>query len=106
MTLKTDADCILKELSLSWKSNDSGSILALMKQYNVLMQQLDEKYQLGIYTKEHQTLANLTSESGLLYKPSGAGGGDLGLILTNNEMRLKQIVAKLKDNNFQTLDLI
>ena len=106
LALKTDADRILKKLSLSWKSKDSESILALMKQYNVLMQQLDEKYQLGLYTKEHQTLANLTSESGLLYKPSGAGGGDLGLILTNNEMRLKQIVAKLKDNNFQTLDLI
>jgi len=106
LALKTDADLILKQLSLSWKSKDSETILALMKQYNVLMQQLDEKYHLGIYTKEHQALANLTSQSGLLYKPSGAGGGDLGLILTNNEMKLKQIIAKLKDNNFQTLDLI
>ena len=106
LALKIDADQILKELSLSWKSKDSESILALMKQYNILMQQLDEKYHIGIYTKEHQALANITTKSGLLYKPSGAGGGDLGFILTDNEMKLKQLIAELKDNNFQTLDLI
>jgi len=105
-SLKADADRILKELSISWKSKDSKSILRLMNQYNILMQQLDEKYHLGIYTDEHQTLANLTSKSGLVYKPCGAGGGDLGFILTNNEMKLQQLIVKLKDNNFQTLDLI
>ena len=106
LALKIDADQILEELSLSWQSKDSESILALMKQYNILMQQLDEKYHLGIYTEEHKALANITTKLGLIYKPSGAGGGDLGLILTDNEMKLEQLIAKLKDNDFQTLDLI
>tara|TARA_Y100000590_G_scaffold80095_1_gene88927 strand:+ start:964 stop:1953 length:990 start_codon:yes stop_codon:yes gene_type:complete len=104
--LKADADLILEKLSLSWKSKDSKAILRLMDQYSILMQQLDEKHHIGIYTEEHQALANLTSKSGLLYKPSGAGGGDLGFILTNNNMKLKRFIVKLKDNNFQTLDLI
>ena len=106
LALKIDADQILKELSLSWKSKDSESILVLMKQYNILMQQLDEEYHLGIYTEEHKALANIANKLGLLYKPSGAGGGDLGLILTDNEMKLEQLIAELKDNDFQTLDLI
>ena len=106
LALKIDADQILKELSLSWKSKDSESILALMEQYNILMQQLDEEYHLGIYTEEHKALSNITTKLGLLYKPSGAGGGDLGLILTDNEMKLEQLIAELKDNDFQTLDLI
>ena len=106
LALKIDADQILKELSLSWKSQDSESIIASMRQYNILMQQLDQRYQLGIYTKEHQSLSNLSSKLGLFYKPSGAGGGDLGFIMSNNEMKLKQLIVKLKDKNFQTLDLI
>ena len=103
--LKIDADRLLKRLSLSWKAKDSESILELMEKYNALMQQLDQKYHLEIYTDEHQALANLAKKSGVFYKPSGAGGGDLGFILTNNELKFKEFIVKLKDKNFNTLDL-
>ena len=39
----------------------------LMEKYNALMQQLDQKYRLGIYTDEHQVLANLAKKSGIFY---------------------------------------
>ena len=69
------------------------------------MRQLDDKYHLGIITNEHQSLANLANKSEVFYKPSGSGGGDLGFILTNNEMKLQQCIFRIKNNNFQTLDL-
>ena len=69
------------------------------------MQQLDQRYHLGIYTDEHQALANLAKKSGVFYKPSGAGGGDLGFILTNNELKFKEFIVKLQDTNYNTLDL-
>jgi len=92
-------------LSLSWKAKDSESVLELMEQYNVLMQQLDQKYHLGIYTDEHQDFSNLAKKSGIFYKPAGAGGGDLGFILSNNEVKFKEFLVKLQDKNCITLDL-
>ena len=103
--LQVDADQLLKELSSSWRDKDLRSILELMKEYNAFMHRLNEKYALGIYTDEHQDLANLASKLGLFYKPSGAGGGDLGFILTDDETKLKQLLTQIKDKNYQIMDL-
>ena len=104
-TLKSIADECLEHLSLSWKAKNCESILGLMQQYNILMQQLDEMYHLGIYTNEHRILANLANESEIFYKPSGAGGGDLGFLLTKNIEKLKIFNEKLSDSNFKLIDL-
>jgi len=103
--LQTDADQLLHDLSSSWKDKDIKSILELMEQYNSLMHRLNEKYDLGIYTDEHRDLANEASKLGLFYKPSGAGGGDLGFILTDDETKLKQLLTLIKDKNYQIMDL-
>ena len=103
--LQIDVNQVLKELSLSWIDHDISSILELMEQYNILMQRLNEKYNLGIYTDEHQELAKLTNKLGLFYKPSGAGGGDLGLILTDDSIKLKQLLTQIRDKKYQTIDL-
>ena len=50
------------------------------------------------------TLNDIRNRSGLLILVIGVAM--LGFILTDNEMKLKQLIAELKDNNFQTLDLI
>ena len=105
LTLKTDVDHCLDNLSLLWKEKDSESILGLMKQYNIFMQQLDEMYDLGIYTNEHTILANLANKLEIFYKPSGAGGGDLGFLLTKNIEKLKNFNEKLTDSNFKLIDL-
>jgi len=44
---------------------------------------------LDIYSSEHQLLARLATLSGVTYKPSGAGGGDLGLALSADQERLE-----------------
>ena len=103
--LQTDADQLLQDLSSSWKDKDIKSILELMEQYSSLMHRLNEKYDLGIYTDEHQDLANEASKLGLFYKPSGAGGGDVGFILTDDETKLKQLLTQIKDKNYQIMDL-
>ena len=105
LRLKTDADQCLENLSLSWEAKDCESILGLMQKYNIFMQQLDEMYHLGIYTNEHRILANLANKLEIFYKPSGAGGGDLGFLLTKNIEKLKKFNAKLTDSNFKLIDL-
>ena len=103
--LKIDADQCLENLSLSWRAKDCESILDFMEQYNILIKQLDEMYHLGIYTDEHSILDNLANDSEIFYKPSGAGGGDLGFLLTKNTDKLKRFNQKLTDSNFKLIDL-
>ena len=80
--LQLKAKVLFKNLSSAWRYKDTRSILELMEEHNLLMQELNKKYHLDIYTDEHKDLENLASQSGLFYKPSGAGGGDLGFILS------------------------
>ena len=103
--LQFQANLLLKKLSFTWRDKDTRSILGLMEEQNILMQELNKKYALGIYTKEHRDLANLASQSGLFYKPSGAGGGDLGLILSDSEMKLKKLLIQIRSKNFEIIDL-
>jgi len=99
------ANLLFKNLSSSWRDKDARSILELMEEHNILMQELNKKYDLGIYTEQHQDLANLASQSGLFYKPSGAGGGDLGFILSDSETKLKKLLKKIRSKNIEIIDL-
>jgi len=99
------ANLLFKNLSSSWRDKDTRSILELMEEHNILMQELNEIYDLGIYTDEHQDLANLASQSGSFYKPSGAGGGDLGFILSDSEIKLKKLLKKIRSKNIEIIDL-
>jgi len=103
--LYSETNQLLNQISIAWDVQDSLIILELVQKYNAYIKQLNEKFALGIYTDEHQKLINLANESEMFYKPSGAGGGDLGFILSNNEKELKEFIVKLRDSNFQTIDL-
>ena len=103
--LQFKANLLFKNLSSSWRDKDTRSILELMEEHSILMQELNKKYDLGIYTEQHQDLANLASQSGSFYKPSGAGGGDLGFILSDSETKLKKLLKKIRSKNIEIIDL-
>jgi len=105
MELQLKAEVLFKNLSSAWRYKDTRSILELMEEHNLLMQELNKKYHLGIYTDEHKDLENLASQSGLFYKPSGAGGGDLGFILSDSEIKVKKLLMKIKKKNLEVIDL-
>jgi len=77
-----------------------------MQEYNTFIKQLNEKFNLGIFTDEHRQLLDFAKRIGIFYKPSGAGGGDLGLVITNSKNKLTQFLTKVSNNNYQTIDLI
>ncbi len=105
-TLKFDADKVLEKLSMSWSEKNTSSVLRYMEDYKIIMQRLNQQYTIGIYTDQHQALLDLANKFEIFYKPSGAGGGDLGFMLTDNQSNLKKFNNLLIDNNFKTIDLI
>jgi len=103
--LYSETKHLLNQISIAWDTQDSATIIGLMQKYNTYIKQLNEKFNLGIFTDEHRQLMEIAKKTDIFYKTSGAGGGDLGLVITNSEKKLTEFLTKLSNNNYQTLDL-
>jgi phosphomevalonate kinase len=58
-----------------------------------------------ILSDEHHTLRRLAVECSVHYKPSGAGGGDLGVGFTTDAAAATEMADRAEAYGFQILDL-
>ena len=42
----------------------------------------------------------LSKDEEVFYKPSGSGGGDIGLLISNNESRLEKVCKKIESDGY------
>lgn len=77
----------------------------LLKHYQKALFALDQSAKLNIFTTEHLSLVKLAASSGLTYKPCGAGGGDIGIALSQDKDALEKFRSKVSEQNFLLLDL-
>jgi mevalonate kinase len=59
----------------------------------------------NIVSSLHQEIANIAHAEGAVYKPSGAGGGDIGLIMTNSKTISNNVSDYILSSKFQLLNL-
>ena len=55
-----------------------------MENYVRALKAFDAAAQQNIYTAAHQAIEDLAQQHGLVYKPCGAGGGDIGMVFAEN----------------------
>jgi phosphomevalonate kinase len=55
-----------------------------LRAYAAVLRALDDAARLGIHSDAHRRLSDLGNSTGVVYKPCGAGGGDLGMAFTND----------------------
>ena len=72
---------ITQNLSNAWRAENIDQIIDLLTAYDVQIKKLDKIGDIGIYTQLHTEVQNIASGYNLFYKPSGAGGGDIGCLL-------------------------
>ena len=58
--------------------------LPLLAQYTQALKRFDDAASLNIFTTQHQTLTDIALNQGLVYKPCGAGGGDVGMVFSTS----------------------
>lgn len=75
---------ITQNLSSAWKSEDVDQIIGLLTAYDLQLKKLDKIGDIGIYTQLHIDIQNFASRYNVFYKPSGAGGGDIGLAFSSS----------------------
>lgn len=79
--------------------------LQLLKDYIGCLRTLDERARLGIYDTSHSRLHTLAQSCGVLYKPCGAGGGDIGAAFSDDAERLERFTQRAAEYNVMPLAL-
>jgi phosphomevalonate kinase len=72
------------EALAAWRSGDPAAVLAAIAGFAAALRDLDAAAGIGIWAGGHAELAALAAGHGACYKPSGAGGGDYGLALSEH----------------------
>ena len=86
---------ITQNLSSAWKSEDVDLIICLLRAYDAQIKKLDKIGAIGIYTQAHTEIQNIASRYNVFYKPSGAGGGGIGLAISSSMDALNDFSDKI-----------
>ena len=84
---------------------DSLSFFTALQHFVQVYRDVDIEAKLAIWSKPHDTMQRLATEIGALYKPSGAGGGDVGLAVAMDTETLNTLRRKVTDLPVTLLDL-
>lgn len=88
----------------AWNAGDTGGSLGAITNYEAGLRQLDEAAAIGIFSPAHERLRAIALAHGAVYKPSGAGGGDFGIALTDSRTVEQALRAAYAAEGIDVLD--
>jgi phosphomevalonate kinase len=84
----------------AFASADIDALLEVVAGYHRALDELGRASGLDIVSPAHHAIAEVASCKGVAYKPSGAGGGDLGLLFGSGDDRLEEARRRLDHAGF------
>lgn len=88
-----------------FRDGDVPAFLDDVGRFVEVLDRLGSAAGIPILSREHLVLSELAGESGVRYKPSGAGGGDVGVGFTDDPAAAAAFTASATDAGFTILDL-
>jgi phosphomevalonate kinase len=82
-----------------------SDFLDIVADYYKVLHDFSRKSQIAIISEVHKQIAEIVFANGGVYKPSGAGGGDIGLAFSDSASIIDRLKKELARHNFQTLSL-
>lgn len=79
--------------------------LAALGRYSNELKALDAAANLGIYSPSHRQLDRLAIDAEVVYKPCGAGGGDVGVAISDDAPRLDAFISAAAGAGFDSIPL-
>jgi phosphomevalonate kinase len=89
----------------AFAAGDVGAFLDAVGEYDDGLARLGAAAGVDIVSRDHQRIGSVVRAEGGVYKPSGAGGGDLGIAFSPQETVHDAIVAALARGGCATVDL-
>jgi phosphomevalonate kinase len=94
-----------RRIANAWREGSVQSILDEYGDYTTVLRDFSIDHELGIFDAGHAELADAARVAGLVYKPCGAGGGDVGIVLAANDAEIATFVEQAKAGHFRALDM-
>lgn len=94
-----------EELAAAFSLGDARRILESYPACVDALERFSEERQLGVFGAGHGKLARAANNSEVVYKPCGAGGGDIGIVLGACEHEVDEFCELAGKQKFSTLDL-
>jgi phosphomevalonate kinase len=88
-----------------WGSSSANAVLAALRIFVKDLQQFSADQDVGIFDAGHQELVAPAESLELVYKPCGAGGGDIGVVLGTSTSALNAFCEYASGSGFACLDL-
>ena len=85
--------------------NDSLSFFTALQHFVKVYRDVDLEAELAIWSMQHETMHLMATEVGALYKPSGAGVGDVGVAVATEPQNLAALRRKVTELPVTVLDL-
>lgn len=81
------------KIAEAWRSRSGDTVLAGYPDYIDALRQFSVDHDLGIFDAGHDQLTDAAMAANLVYKPAGAGGGDIGVLLGRDAADLDRFTA-------------
>lgn len=86
-----------------WAGNDAGRIIASIKAYTASLHRFSAVQALDIFAGGHDEIYRLANGLDVAYKPCGAGGGDIGIVMGTSGDSISRFCAAASDYGFVEL---
>jgi len=89
----------------AWQRDSAETVLRLLARFAVTLERYGVDHALGIFEAGHRALADLSGRRpDMVYKPCGAGGGDIGIVLGTSQAAVDAYAAEAAAHRFRSLD--
>lgn len=93
-----------RRLGKAWRKGRADKILNEYHDYINVLREFSIDHDIGIFDGGHAELVRASRAAGLVYKPCGAGGGDVGIVLADSATAVESFLGSALGGNGQVLD--
>ena len=93
------------EIVAAWPAAEIDDLISMFSEYTQTLIQFSNDHDLGVFDGGHSELVTLAADHGVVYKPCGAGGGDVGIVLSANRRAVAEFVTAAAEFGFRRLQL-
>lgn len=87
-------------VAAAWKSAQVGDILDAISQYATSLKIFDQEHVLGIFDAGHKEVCDHAEDRDVVYKPCGAGGGDIGIVFGTDSAAVNSFCEETSEYGF------
>ena len=91
--------------TMAIEAGNGAALIETIALYAEGLRKLGEASGVDIVSLEHRAIGACAAACGVTYKPCGAGGGDIGIALSNDPLRLREFRVRVAREGFREVEL-